>query len=218
MRMRPRHAGPRRATRPCRPRARIRSSKPRPCRAASRAPRAARCRTRVAIPAGRSPRPAGLGPGDGEPQPAVSKQAPERALIAGANAEHVAELVEYQRIEGDGSRVFDRAAALDQPGRQPCIEHEQRACADDHRSRTNAPPHARRDDARARGARRMSPASAGSTPTASAGKESVTRLIHRIWVARSGNTSASPAPATSAQIWVTSCSCISVRQYKTVFA
>ena len=47
-----------------------------------------------------------------------------------------------------------------------------------------------------RGGRSITSGSAGSTPSASAGPESVRRLIQRIWVARSGTTTADPSSGT----------------------
>ena len=47
---------------------------------------------------------------------------------------------------------------------------------------------------RRRGLRAMRSSAGGSTPIASAGPESVIRLIHRSCVASSGSTTASPAP------------------------
>ncbi|MNC88819.1 hypothetical protein D3C83_46810 [compost metagenome] len=45
-----------------------------------------------------------------------------------------------------------------------------------------------------RGLRAITSSVCGSTPIASAGPESVIRLIHRIWVASNGSTTDSPAP------------------------
>jgi hypothetical protein len=47
---------------------------------------------------------------------------------------------------------------------------------------------------RGRGLRAMTSSAIGSTPMASAGPVSVTRLIHRICVASSGSTTAPPEP------------------------
>src|SRR5262245_27290729 len=61
------------------------------------------------------------------------------------------------------------------------------------------PAHMRRvmtPSLRGRGGSVITSASAGSTPSASAGAPSVTRLIHRICVARSGSTT--PLPASTA--------------------
>jgi len=52
----------------------------------------------------------------------------------------------------------------------------------------------------ARGGRSMTRWSAGSTPSARAGPESVSRLIQRIWVARSGTTTAEPASGASPMV------------------
>src|SRR5918992_1558444 len=130
---------------------------------------------------------------DRPPQVWVHEQTPPGADGIRARVERVVELGEYKHRNRHRACPGEPSPALDESPWEPGIQREQghggHGCADE----DDAGPHRAVDDRAERclGGRRMSRESSGSTPSASAGTASVSRLIHRICVARSGTSSPS---------------------------